>query len=88
MLKEIQILDKRIDELYKEFEDRTKNIFIFSDNINVNPNSSDFCDYNNKILSNSKKWFYQSYKDTFNDVQEKFEKWHFDIQKNFESLKF
>ena len=85
-------LEKRIDELYREFEERTKNLFCFSDkmnsNSNLNPNSSDFSDYNNKILNNSKKWFYQSYKDTLNEVHEKFEKWHFDIQKNFESLKF
>ena len=80
-------LDKRIDELYREFEDRTKNIFSFSTSSSQNFNS-DYNDFNNKILTNSKKWFYQSYKQTFNEVQEKFEKWHFDIQKNFESLKF
>ena len=80
-------LDKRIDELYQEFEERTKNVFSFNSG-NMNYKTSDMADFNNKILSNSKKWFNQSYKETFNEVIEKFEKWHFDIQTNFESLKF
>ena len=81
-------LDKRIDELYREFEERTKNVFSFTANMNSNSRTSDMSDFNNKIFSNSKKWFYQSYKDTFNEVMEKFEKWHQDIQTNFDSLKF
>jgi hypothetical protein len=51
-------------------------------------NSSDILDFNFKVLSNSKKWFSQSMKETLEEVKTKFEKWHYDIQKSFEALKY
>ncbi len=51
-------------------------------------NSSDMLDFNYKILSNSKKWFSQSMKETLEEVKNKFEKWHYDIQKSFDTLKY
>ncbi len=74
-------MENYLDELYLEFEDRIKNIF-------PSLSSNDLLDFNNKILINSKKWYSQSMKETIEEVKSKFEKWHYDIQKNFDSLKY
>ncbi len=50
--------------------------------------NNDLLDFNSKILSNSKKWYHQSMLESVEDVRLKFEKWHHDIQKNFDSLKY
>jgi len=76
----METLEETLDELYLEFEDRIKNVFPASYN--------DLLDFNSKILSNSKKWYSQSMKETLVDTKAKFEKWHYDIQKNFDSLKY
>ncbi len=84
-------LNTSFEELYEEFEERTKNLFSFSSSYNCNLNfnsGGDVVDFNIKILANSKKWFFQSYKETMSETIEKFQKWHTDIQSNFDSLKF
>ena len=81
MLQDFKNLENCLEELYNEFEDRIKNIF-------PGISSNDLLDFNNKILINSKKWYSQSMKETLEDVKSKFEKWHYDIQKNFDSLKY
>jgi hypothetical protein len=75
-------LTGKLDELYNEFEDRVKNVFT------TNYSSGDILDFNIKILTNSKRWYNQSMKDILGDVKNKFEKWHYDIQKTFDSLKY
>ncbi len=73
-------LEQNLEELQNEFEDRIKNI--------SSAGTNDILKFNMKVLSNSKRWFYQSMKQTLEEVKVKFEKWHYDIQKSFDSLKY
>lgn len=80
-MQEYQNLESCLEETYNEFEDRIKNIF-------PGISSNDLLDFNVKIFTNSKKWYYESMKEIIEDVKSKFLKWHYDIQKNFDSLKY
>jgi hypothetical protein len=71
-----------LDDLFGEYEDRIKNV------TSLSFSSNDVLDFNIKILNNSKRWFYQSMKETLQETRDKFDKWQYDIQKNFDSLKY
>jgi hypothetical protein len=84
VLQEIENLDKKIQELLQEYEERTKN----SSYSGFNFGSSEISEFYQKNLNNAKKWFNQAMKDTVDETIDKLGKWHFDIQKNFDTLKF
>ena len=72
---EINSLEKNVNELFKDYEERVKNS-------NLIYEQNEIMDYNMRIISNSVKWFFNSLKQMIIDIRDKFSNWKFDAQKN------
>ena len=77
---EVENLEKNIEELYMEYEDRVKNA-------NIIAGQNEVLDYNIKIINNSVKWFFSTVKEMVSALKEKFYQWKFDTQKNLDVLR-
>lgn len=78
---EIELLEKNIDELFEEYEERVKNSNLLS-------GQNDLLDFNIRIINNSVKWFFNSLKKMISDIKEKFSQWKYDTQKNLAVFKY
>lgn len=77
---EVESLEKSIEELFLEYEDRVKNA-------NLIAGQNELVDYNVRIVNNSVKWFFSTVKEMITSLKEKFCQWKFDTQKNLDILK-
>jgi hypothetical protein len=77
---EVELLDKTIDDLYNEYEERVRNS-------NLMTGQNDLMDYNLRVVNNSVKWFFNTLKDMISSMKEKFNNWKYDTQKNIDILK-
>ena len=77
---EVELLDKTIDDLYNEYEERVRNS-------NLMTGQNDLMDYNLRVVNNSVKWFFNTLKDMISSMKEKFNNWKYDTQKNLDILK-
>ena len=78
---EIELLDKTVDELYSEYEERVKKSNIYMNNQN------DLMDYNLRVVNNSVKWFFSTLKEMIASIKEKFHNWKNDTQNSLDILK-
>ena len=78
---EIQSLEKSVNELFRDYEERVRNSNLVS-------GQNDLMDYNLRTINNSVKWFFTSLKQMITDIREKFSNWKFDTQKNLNMLKY
>jgi len=63
-----------VDQHVLEYNNRVKNI------------TNDY-EFNNKIYHNAKSWFTQSLETMLAEITEKYREWHFNTQKNVDTLK-
>ena len=77
---EINSLEKNVNELFKDYEERVKNSNLIS-------GQNELMDYNMRIINNSVKWFFNSLKQMIIDIRDKFSNWKFDAQKNLNNVK-
>ena len=78
---EIELLDKTVDELYSEYEERVRKSNIYMNNQN------DLMDYNLRVVNNSVKWFFSTLKEMIASIKEKFNNWKNDTQNSLDILK-
>jgi hypothetical protein len=78
---EIQSLEKNVNELFRDYEERVKNS-------NLASGQNELMDYNLRTINNSVKWFFTSLKEMITNIKEKFSNWKFDTQKNLNMLKY
>ena len=62
---EIELLEKNVDELYAEYEERVKNS-------NLLTGTNDLLDYNLRVVNNAVKWFFTTLKELIAGIKEKF----------------
>lgn len=74
-IEEIQKLKKKVEELYKEYEERVK--------YSINDIHS-----KNKIVDDSVKIFFSSVQKAINDIETKISNWKFNIQRNIGGLDY
>ena len=77
---EIELLDKTVDELYSEYEERVRKS-------NIMNNKNDLMDYNFRVVNNSVKWFFSTLKEIIANIKEKFNNWKNDTQNSLDILK-
>ena len=77
---EIELLEKNVDELYAEYEERVKSS-------NLLTGTNDLLDYNLRVVNNAVKWFFTTLKELIAGIKEKFNNWKYDTQKNLDILK-
>ena len=77
---EIQSLEKSVNELFRDYEERVRNSNLVS-------GQNDLMDYNLRTINNSVKWFFNSLKQMIIDIRDKFSNWKFDAQKNLNNVK-
>ena len=74
-IEEIQKLKKKVEELYKEYEERVK--------YSINDIHS-----KNKLVDDSVKIFFSSVQKAINDIETKISNWKFNIQRNIGGLDY
>ena len=77
---EIELLEKNVEELFSEYEDRVRNS-------NLLTGQNDLLDYNLRVVNNAVKWFFTTLKELLASIKEKFTNWKYDTQKNLDILK-
>ena len=70
---EMDDLNRNLDELFHEYEEKLKNSLNNSNNNNI--------DYYSRIINNCVKWFFASLKSMINDVKNKMDDWKNEIKK-------
>ena len=70
---EMDDLNRNLDELFQEYEEKQKNTLKNSTNDNI--------DYYSSVINNCVKWFFASLKSMINDVKNKMEDWKKEIEK-------
>ena len=76
---EIKKLKKKVDNLYKEYEDRVRNSI---------DNNLGNIEYKNKVISDSLKIFFSSVKKAINDIDTKISNWQFILKMNLGGMKY
>ena len=70
---EINDLNKNLDELFHEYEEKLNNSIKDSNNDNI--------EYYYRVVNNCVKWFFSALKSTINDINNKMEDWRNEIKK-------
>ena len=79
ILEEFEKFKKKVDELYKEYEERVKYSI---------DNNFDNVHSKNKIMDDSIKIFFSSLQKAINDMETKISNWKFNIQRNIGGLEY
>ena len=78
-IEEIQKLKKKVDDLYKEYEERVKYSI---------DNNYDNVKSKNRIVDDSVRIFFSSVQKAIDDLEKKISNWKFNIQKNIGGLEY
>ena len=78
IIDEIEKFKKKVDGLYKEYEDRVK--------YSIDNYSNEFS--KNKIMDDSIKTFFSSLQKAISDMETKISNWKFNIQRNIGGINY
>ena len=76
---EIKKLKKKVDDLYKEYEERVRNSV---------DNNLDNVEYRKKVINDSVKIFFSSVKKAINDIDTKMSNWKFNLKMHLGGMKY